>query len=278
MPADEEVDLTGMLALSKFIQFRLKQNYDAFMCVSGGEGEGKSSLAMRLCQMVNPTFNIEENVIYEMSEMGEKIFTLPRYSAVLVDEGIQGFYKRTWQQQGRAQMNVIFALCRMQNLFFVLCIPRIGDLDEMLRNHRIMYWLHVKTRGVANFYFKDPDQMIDDPWHLKDEKLRRKKCQHLGLRQVYFPKMDQRIENEYIRIKKSNFDIVRQQFEDKVNQPNGKSTKKDNKFKMERDYTIGQTFKALGISANKYAALINKSPVFVNNVIREQKVNEIMKS
>jgi len=184
--------------LTQHIRQKLQDVWDLPAVITGREGIGKSTLGYWLCYGVDENFNVEEGIVYTAKELRPKLFRTPRYGACLVDEGLAALYKREHSTYERKFIIKVLSQARQRNLFYAICCPRMGDLDEYLRNWRIRLWLHVVSRGKAAVYLYDDKVMIGDPWHLGDRKERRKR-NLVGF--VSFPAMPDDIKDMYRRIK-----------------------------------------------------------------------------
>lgn len=159
--------------LSTLFRQRLENDKDLVVGITGEEGAGKSCLALGLALKTDIAFDLDRNIMYSptVEEATEKIYSLPRYSAVCADEAIKIMYKLNWGTKLSKYLNVIYAICRKQNLLTILCMPRFTDFTEYFRNHRIKIWLHVfdpisnkKKKGLAAMMVKTWNPLTSDPW------------------------------------------------------------------------------------------------------------------
>lgn len=185
------------------VRNKIRDDYDSLCCISGREGIGKSSLGYHICKLVDDNFDVKKNIVYALPELYRKMMETPKYGSVLVDEGMECFYKRDHHNPARKRVIKSLSQARQKNLFYVFCSPRFTDLDEYLRNWRIRIWLRVTARGVAEIYFFDDNEMYGDPWHLKDKKLR-KKLNYWG--KLRFSKMSGSDKKEYLKIKRKTYE------------------------------------------------------------------------
>src|SRR4030042_1078041 len=91
-------------ALCKYLRKHVREDRDAVICVTGGEGVGKSNLALKLAQKLDDNFTIIRNMLLnpKAADFYEKLVNeLPKYSVIVLDEGMQMFYKRGWQGKER---------------------------------------------------------------------------------------------------------------------------------------------------------------------------------
>lgn len=165
--ADNEKELVG---LADAIRGRLRKNYDAVIAICGYEGDGKSTLAIKLAAAIDKDFSLEKNVIYNprVETVVESVLHgLPKYSAVVVDEAIKVLYKRGWMNRLQIFLNQVFAICRSENKAVILCMPEFTDFDAFFRQHRILIWIQILERGTAVAFVKSWLPFVSDKWNLK---------------------------------------------------------------------------------------------------------------
>ncbi len=147
-------------------------DWDFPLVISGNERIGKSELGLLLQRKVAKlnglSFSIDKNIAYDNHEVDEKIFSLPKKSGIQLDEPIRGLYKMDFNRLETRALVKIFAQIGVKNLFFTMTIPRMTDLVENLRNHRVKLWVHIVERGRAVLFEPDRNPFIGDPWHIKE--------------------------------------------------------------------------------------------------------------
>jgi len=156
--------------LVKIIQESLKTDLDSVVAVGGIEGSGKSTLSIELCMKLDPKFRLDRNVIFQptVSVVTKKIYGLPRYTPLSIDEAMRTMYKRNFATTESKTQALIFSMCRKQNKPVFLNIPNFFDLDSYYRNHRVRVWIFIPKRGLAMVLMKDPSPFISDPWYQKE--------------------------------------------------------------------------------------------------------------
>jgi len=187
---EEHLKLHGMIAYENFNQgiglykkivsielIGVKKVYD-ILCedpyhnfVANGmvvHNSGKTTAAIQVGKQIDKKhFNIAQSMIYttDHKEIQAKIED-PKISVLIIDEAIKNFYKLNFQDRKQKYLNQVWTLCRKENKITVLCIPRFRDLNEYFRNHRIKYWVHILTRGIAVVLIKDDSAFVQDPWYM----------------------------------------------------------------------------------------------------------------
>lgn len=245
----------SFIQLGADIRAKLRDDYDVMGVISGREGIGKTTFGYWLCRVVDPAFDVEKNIVYNLEQMKDKIFNTSRYCSNLMDEGMEIFYKRNWFKADQKRLNQILGMARQNNLFYVSCAPRFTDLDEYLRNWRIRLWVHVVDRGVGLVHFRDDGEHQGDPWHLGDKAERRTRNYWDRIECGPMPKEDH---DRYIALKRAYFEEV-----GKANGDGAKNGKKPQKGLL----TLGQLAQNLrtkrGISYADLGALSGIDPSYL---------------
>lgn len=160
----EEALANPLPRMVAYIQRQLHRNFDWVHCNAGREGSGKSTFAIQLCQMVDPGFSYT-HIAFSSQQFQSMLLSLPQYSAVLFDEGSEGFYSRDAMNRFNKELMKQMMLIRGRNLFIVINIPDFTVLDKGLRTRRVLsltetiVFTHPVTqdwvRGLYEFYTGD---------------------------------------------------------------------------------------------------------------------------
>lgn len=170
-----------------------KWDKDITIAITGYEGSGKSTLAIKIAKngqwMLGLPFDYFKTIIYTMSpkEILEKIKD-EQTKYFIFDEAIKQFYKMEFGTSHVRELTKIFTIIRKLNNVYIFNIPRIHDLTEYFRNHRIQIWIHVFHRPPNDVQFyasdfhnwmwrykfgwgavlcADQNPFFRDPWHIE---------------------------------------------------------------------------------------------------------------
>lgn len=156
---------------AKRVREHVRNKYDCVIAITSiWEGDGKSTLAKILDDLIDDNFDLEKNVLYNPTAEGIKklVMTLPPFSVIDADEAIKAFYKLKWADRLSIFLNQLYALARKRKLITILCMPRYRDFTEFFRNHKIKYWIHIVDRGIAIVHEKTWNPYSKDPWYLDE--------------------------------------------------------------------------------------------------------------
>lgn len=125
----------------------IQQNdFDFLMLNAGVEGSGKSTLALHICRYIDPEFT-EEKIFFDNETFFTALKTMPRYSAVLLDEGAEALYSRQFATKENIRLNKLLMRVRYKNLFLCINIPDFAMIDNYIRNFRC----RALTRVLLNY-------------------------------------------------------------------------------------------------------------------------------
>jgi len=123
----------------------MKKDRDYVMVIDGEEGSGKSVLAQQVGKKLDPKFNID-NIVFTADQFMRSIKTARRFTCIVLDEAFNASNARaSLSQVNRAMLGVATEM-RQRNLFIIMCIPSIFDLDKYFALWRCRSLLHVYFR------------------------------------------------------------------------------------------------------------------------------------
>jgi hypothetical protein len=136
------------LYVSNIRRLAERENQDACICITGYEGSGKSTLALKLAQWLQPGFSADQ-VCFDAEALLERIKRAPRRSVIMLDEAVNGLYAREAMAMDNRVLTTAAMVARARNLYWILCIPHMHNLDPYFREHRVKSWWHVIQKGEA---------------------------------------------------------------------------------------------------------------------------------
>jgi hypothetical protein len=156
-----ELDDYGIDLVRKIHDRVITDNVDWFIVVVGGEGVGKSTLALAIytlwCylnkfswkdMLLRTTVFDEDNFLKFLSTLNP----LERYLPILLDEGANILFNRESMKKQRLYVLKFFNVMRFLNYLTVICTPNIKFIDKNVRYHRVKTILYVERRGVYWYY------------------------------------------------------------------------------------------------------------------------------
>ncbi len=139
--------------LIEYIKTRIKHNQNFLAVIVGPTGSAKSYAAVRLCEALDPTFNIDrvafsaheftmilKGLIEKIAE-GKKIAG----SAICFDEAGVGLSSRDWYSTQNKIFNAILQTFRRENLIVFFTVPDFSFIDSQARK---LFHMIIETNGI----------------------------------------------------------------------------------------------------------------------------------
>lgn len=148
-----------------------ERDMNATFCIIGSPGKGKSTLALKICEDIDPTFNTDR-ICYSVADMvallakkGEE--KLRPGSAIMFDEIVNesGSYSRTALSKHNQIMNFVIANMRARRIILIICLPKFTQLDKDIRDvgltgvFQMGYIDRTKKKALVKFKWRQADEM-----------------------------------------------------------------------------------------------------------------------
>jgi len=117
------------------------EDNNAAFVVIGNTGKGKSSLGLKLCEDLDPSFHVGR-IVYSVKDFiklvyhGDEFGQLKAGQAILFDEVVtdEGAQSRNFMSKTNKFMESVIATYRAKRLIVVFCFPKLTQLDVNVRN------------------------------------------------------------------------------------------------------------------------------------------------
>jgi len=138
---------------------RLESGFNNILLFCGEAGIGKSYAALKICSVLDPTFNIER-VTFSAREFISVTNKMQKKQWVIIDEpAISGLLgKRTWYQQVQQALVDQLETFRFKQLGVCLCAINANLLDKTVRHYLIHFMIWMVDRGYGKVYRYEPSQ------------------------------------------------------------------------------------------------------------------------
>lgn len=136
---------TGSYFLS-YILKRVERNKNFLAAITGPTGSGKSYAAMRISELLDPSFSIDR-VVFTPKEFMQLLNsgTLSRGSVVLFDEAGVGISAKAWQSVQNKLLSYVLQTFRHRNFIVLFTSPHLGFMDASSRK---MLHSYMETVGI----------------------------------------------------------------------------------------------------------------------------------
>ena len=137
--------LPGELIMARNIWGRLHERNKNYIGVLLGEtASGKSWAALRLAELVDPSFTIKRNLTFDSEGFLDLVGGIPtRGTAIIWDEGGIGMSARRWQERLVQAVGYVMQSFRFLNLAVFVTVPDPSWVDRIARG-LFHTWLEMK--------------------------------------------------------------------------------------------------------------------------------------
>ena len=191
-----------------------QKDLNATFCIIGTPGRGKSTLGLKICEDIDPTFNTNR-VCYSVNELvdllaKEKDEKLKPGAAILFDEIVNeaGSYSRRALSKHNQIMNFIIANMRARRIILIICLPKFTQLDKDIREvgltgvFQMLTISRQKQMSKAKFKWRTTNEMSGnsfDPFPRLRHPVTKEK---LKVTALWFKKPSKQLEKAYKAKKK----------------------------------------------------------------------------
>ena len=130
-----------------------KKDKDCVIAVDGGEGTGKSTLALQLAKAYDHTFDLLR-VCFSAEEFRDAIFKAKKGEAIVYDEAFTGLSSRASLSPINKFLISLMMQMRQKNLFVIIVLPTFFLLDKYVALFRTQVLFHVYESGGRRGYFR----------------------------------------------------------------------------------------------------------------------------
>lgn len=158
---EKEIYLDGYIKANLDLGLKqLRDDFDQVWFVDGGEGEGKTDLAVQYAYYVNPEqtrHTLLDRVCLSVEEFDSVVLSAKQFDAVVLDEAFGGMSASGTMGRINRVLQRRFTEIRAKNLFIFIVAPSFMDIMRYFAIWRSKCLLHVylskeRKRGFVAFY------------------------------------------------------------------------------------------------------------------------------
>jgi ABC-type dipeptide/oligopeptide/nickel transport system ATPase component len=132
---------------------QLEKDGDCICIIDGKVGSGKSTFAQNLAAYIDNDFKVEQ-VCFDVEDFKKAIINSPKHKAIIFDEALGGLNIRRTMSGINVTLVQLLTEIRQKNLFIILCLPSIFDMDKTIAVQRTTFLVHVYTKNGDRGFFK----------------------------------------------------------------------------------------------------------------------------
>lgn len=146
-PLKEHYQVSKSLLIQYIHNSILKRDGCIIGSVNGMIGSGKSYAGLRMCEMVDPFFNIDR-VTFSIRDFAKLMMQdYPKGSAFLIEEAQVSAGNLEFWSKGNKGLYKLLSTLRHRNYFTLFTLPNNTKLDSSVSS---LFQLHIKATGVIN--------------------------------------------------------------------------------------------------------------------------------
>ena len=111
-----------------------KKNSNFIALFQGGPGTGKTWCAIALSELLDPTFNVDKQLVFDFKQLmaliNDEDFKKRKTKIIIFDEPQISISNRSWQALTNKMMNFLISTFRHQNVILFFCCPYRDFLDS----------------------------------------------------------------------------------------------------------------------------------------------------
>jgi len=137
------------------INGRVNDGKPVIIMVSGPPGSGKSYWALRLAEMLDPSFDVITHVPMDRKHFLELIgpeSPLDRGSVIVSDEAQFLMSSRRWFDETQKDLMDQLEAIRSKGLIIIIVALHIELMDVVVREHILNYFIYLEKPGLATIY------------------------------------------------------------------------------------------------------------------------------
>ena len=139
------------------------KNDDGVIIIDGRTGSGKSIMAQTIGWYLSKGKITLKEIVFLPDDFEERINNSPKYGVVIYDEAYLGLAARDAMSHYNRKLIRLLNTCRKKNLFLILCIPSVFDIDKRLPFDRAKFMIHIEkmTPEKRYYYYYDRFRLSD---------------------------------------------------------------------------------------------------------------------
>lgn len=126
----------------------LEKNLSFFMVIDGESGCGKSTSMIQFAKFLDPTFNINK-ICWTIPQLKGALLNAKKGDAICMDESMI-LNSRSALSKPNKELMVLMSQIRSKNIFILMAINSIFNLDSNLSLFRLDVLLHLYKKGAKS--------------------------------------------------------------------------------------------------------------------------------
>ena len=150
----------------KYINKVRQQDEDFIMLVTGQTRSGKSTLAIEIALHIDPVFEMEKQILFDIKELGKRIYE-SKGKVYILDEAIFDAFNREAMSMMNRWLIKIFTVCAERNHVIIMIMPKVKWLDKPVKERISFMFYTIKQytpQGIMRGIYKAYDWTDFNPF------------------------------------------------------------------------------------------------------------------
>lgn len=182
--------------LAKLMKNRIKAHYQNTVLIEGRTGSGKSTIGVKLCQLIDRKWDLRNDYVYGSKDLKAKLRNPGSSPVSLLDEGSVSLNSYNSQKTDDKMLTILMDTWRSLGKTTIICMPNRNDLNKRVRINHLDFMIKcpvkspvpgMKPRGFFTVYIHEYRDWGDDWW--------------MPVGTSRFTKLDKRTQEVYDQIK-----------------------------------------------------------------------------
>lgn len=190
-------------AFAKLLKRRIDNDLQNVIVVEGRTGSGKSTFAIDLALTLDRYWRIEDNYIYDVSDLQAKLVADRPSPISLFDEGSISLNSKNAMKGEDKMMVALFDTMRSRHWTTIICIPDLGSLNKSIREYHVDFLCKCPTTALIKGYdtrgFMEIYEHVYRSWGDPYYRI-------MGA--TLYPKLTRTMSDKYNRIKREHQDAL----------------------------------------------------------------------
>lgn len=145
---DYEVVYADLLpAFARILKRNIKDHHQNTVLIEGRTGSGKSTIGVKLCQLLDSEWSLDNDYIYGIGDLKRKLRYPGSCPVSLLDEGSVSLNSYNSQKSDDKMMTVVMDSWRSLGKTTVICMPNRNDLNKRIRINHVDYLLKCPSKS-----------------------------------------------------------------------------------------------------------------------------------
>ncbi len=131
----------------------MNKDWDRVFIIDGEEGSGKSLLGLQLGFYLDPSLNIDR-IVYSGEQFGKAINECKKNQCIIFDEAFNGLASAGAISSLNKLIVRKLMECRQKNLFIIIILPTIFELQKYaaIFRSKALFHVYATNKGVRGYY------------------------------------------------------------------------------------------------------------------------------